>query len=89
MTGEPRILGASLRKEVYERDGSITDTALTNEASKKSNKKSVQNEDLQASSQAKEGGLRPDGPCSDENESSKCMSKQFDCRSSDAVMTES
>lgn len=49
LTGEPRILGASLRKEVYERDGSITDTALTNEASKKSNKKSVQNEDLQAS----------------------------------------
>lgn len=54
VTGEPRILGASLRKEVY---GSISDTALTNEASKKATKKSVQNEKLQASSQAKEGGL--------------------------------
>jgi hypothetical protein len=36
LTGEPRILGASLRKEVY---GSISDTALTNEASKKIGKK--------------------------------------------------
>lgn len=62
--------------------GSISDTALMNEASKKSNKKSVQNENLQASSQAKEGGLRPEKPCSNENESSKCISKQFGRRSS-------
>lgn len=71
-----------MRKVVYGRDGSISDTALTNEASKKSNKKSVQNENLQAGSQAKEGGLRPEKSCSNENESSKCISKQFGCRSS-------